>query len=269
MVILNENTLTNIDSEFQALTLYNYAIFTSFLTQNGGVKKFDYHLKRLERDCLTLFGTSPTEEIVRKNIRTFLTHFDNVEPVIVRVTVFPKQFSLAHPGDIKGLNILVTGRSYSFVNGKMPLKLLVVDTQRTMWAHKTTNLMASLKARAIAQSQGYDDALLSNGHLITEGVTWNIFFLQGKKLITPSVEDGLLPGITRRILVENIAQIEVELTQESVPILALKHFTGCFITNAAIGITVVSSINEYRYETESSVIKQIKQMYVSIPFEAV
>jgi branched-subunit amino acid aminotransferase/4-amino-4-deoxychorismate lyase len=269
MVILNENTITNIDSEFQALTLYNYAIFTSFLTQNGGVKKFNYHLKRLERDCLTLFGISPTQEIVRKNIRTFLTHFDNLKPVIVRVTVFPKQFSLAHPGDIKALNILVTGRSYNFVNRKTPLKLLVVDTQRTMWAHKTTNLMANLKARAIAQSQKYDDALLSNGHLITEGVTWNIFFLQGKKIITPPIEDGLLPGITRKILVENISQIDIELTQESVPISTLKHFNGCLITNAAIGISVVGSIDKYPYETESSVIKQIKELYISIPFETI
>ena len=268
MIILNENTITNIDSEFQTLMLYNYAIFTSFLVQNGWVKKFAYHLKRLNHDCLTLFGISPAEDMVRKNIRLFLTHFENSDNVIIRVTVFPKQFSLAHPGDIRELNILVTGRSDNSVSGKIPLKLLVVDAQRTMCTHKTTNLIANLKARAIAQSQGYHDALLSNDQIITEGATWNIFFLQEKKLITPPIEDGLLPGITRKIIVENIPP-DMELKEESVHISSLKNFDGCFITNATLGIVAVRSIDQCQYETESSVIQQIKEIYASIPSETI
>jgi branched-subunit amino acid aminotransferase/4-amino-4-deoxychorismate lyase len=269
MMTLNENTINNINSEFQNLALYNYAVFTSFLTQNGCTRKFNYHLERLNRDCTALFGTFPSEDIIRKNIRHFLTHFENVENLIVRVTVFPKNFSLVRPGDIKKLNILVTGRSHASVSGTTPLKLLVVDAQRTMWDHKTTNLIANLKARAIAQNNGYNDALLSNGQLITEGVTWNIFFLQGKKLMTPPIKDCLLPGITRRIIVENISQTDMELKEESVYISSLKNFNGCIITNAAIGTAIVGAINEYEYETDSDVLKQIKEVYASTPFGAI
>jgi len=269
MMTLNENTINPIDSEFQNLALYNYAVFTSFLTQNGCTRKFDYHVERLNRDCTAIFGIYPSEDIVRKNIRHFLTHFEYLENVVVRVTVFPEKFSLARPGDIKKLNILVTGRSYSSISGTIPLKLLVINAQRTMWANKTTHLIANLKARATAQNQEYSDALLSDGHLITEGVTWNIFFLQGKKLITPPIKDGLLPGITRRIIVENISQTDLELKEESVYISSLGHFDGCIITNAAIGTAIVGAINEYEYETESDIIKQIKEVYASIPFEAI
>ncbi|MDM8560860.1 aminotransferase class IV [Candidatus Parabeggiatoa sp. HSG14] len=267
MITLNEKTLIQIEPEFQNLALYNYAVFTSFLTQNGSAKKFEYHLERLNRDCSAIFGTHPSEELIRKNIRHFLTNFESLDSVIVRVTIFPKKFSLAHPGNIQGLNILVTGHSHGSVSGKVPLKLLVVDTQRTMWSQKTTNMIANLKARAIAQKQGYNDVVLSSDNLITEGATWNIFFLQKEKLITPPIQDGLLPGIIRKIVLENISQTSVELKEESVYVSSLENFDGCFITNAAIGIAVVGSINEFSYKTESEIIKQIKEVYTSIPFD--
>jgi branched-chain amino acid aminotransferase len=63
------------------------------------------------------------------------------------------------------------------------------------------SLLASLEAEAA----GCDQALLLSldGH-VTEGATWNVFWRVGDVIRTPSEDTGLLPGVTRSLVMEQV-----------------------------------------------------------------
>ena len=63
---------------------------------------------------------------------------------------------------------------------------------------KLISYVENLLARGYARERGTFEALLVDreGNLL-EGATSNLFLLKGDLLITPPVELGLLPGVTR------------------------------------------------------------------------
>jgi branched-subunit amino acid aminotransferase/4-amino-4-deoxychorismate lyase len=87
-------------------------------------------------------------------------------------------------------------------------------------------------ARQAARQARADEALFLNldGHL-TEGASSNLFVVSGEQIFTPAVHCGLLPGITRGLLLETYPLAEAELRVQ-----ALAGASEAFLTNAAAGI---------------------------------
>ena len=75
----------------------------------------------------------------------------------------------------------------------------------------------SALAKTEAIKNGFDEAIMltAEGH-VSEGSAENIFLVMGKELVTPSVTENILPGITRDTVMQ-IARKELELiTRERV-----------------------------------------------------
>jgi branched-chain amino acid aminotransferase len=69
--------------------------------------------------------------------------------------------------------------------------------------HKTANYLASVLARREAAGDGADEALMLNTEgRVAELSAANLFAVRGGELVTPSVEEGALPGITRGLVLE-------------------------------------------------------------------
>lgn len=68
-------------------------------------------------------------------------------------------------------------------------------------AMKSGNYLNSLLAFLDSSAEGYDDAILCNseGH-VTEGTTFNLFYVRRGILVTSPLDIGILDGITRRHL---------------------------------------------------------------------
>lgn len=88
------------------------------------------------------------------------------------------------------------------ISGWRRIDVAVVPPQ----AKLTGSYISSVLARTAAQTGGYDDCIFLNstGH-VAEGSGWNIFLRKGDILVTPSVTEGILEGITRATILE-IAQ---------------------------------------------------------------
>ena len=101
--------------------------------------------------------------------------------------------------------------------------------------------------RKQAQQQSFDDALFSHNGLITEGATWNIFFItESNQIITPKL-GNILSGITRHLLIEKL-----DIKQQQINMSDLASFKSAFITNCVVGIKPVSKIDEIAYKAHSS-----------------
>jgi branched-chain amino acid aminotransferase/4-amino-4-deoxychorismate lyase len=107
---------------------------------------------------------------------------------------------------------------------------------------KSLNYLDLVLARREAAAAGADEAVLVNtrGELACAAVA-NLFWVRERRLFTPPIEAGCLPGVTRALVLETATGrgIEVELVREPPKVLELAD--AVFLTNSLMGVRAVSS----------------------------
>lgn len=126
---------------------------------------------------------------------------------------------------------------------------------------KTTSYLENITAFRQARSRGFFDALFANERdEITEGSISNIFFIKENRIITPSVEAGLLPGITRKKIIELAHSSGIPIKELRITLAELDHFESAFVTNSVIEILPVMSIEHVQYRS-STLIGILREKY--------
>ncbi len=101
--------------------------------------------------------------------------------------------------------------------------------------HKTTSYANNIFAAREAKSKSADDALMLNQDgLVACTTIGNIFMLADGKLVTPPEQDGVLPGIMRRVLIDQFAAEVRSIERDE-----LEDADGLFVTNS---LRVISNV---------------------------
>jgi aminodeoxychorismate lyase len=109
---------------------------------------------------------------------------------------------------------------------------------------KTTSKILHILARAEAKEKGADEALLvnTNGE-VAETASGNLFWVYQDKICTVPTGRGVLPGITRAVVLEICHSLGLETNKRVIKPEALRNSKGIFITQSALGIIPVSSFD--------------------------
>jgi branched-subunit amino acid aminotransferase/4-amino-4-deoxychorismate lyase len=99
--------------------------------------------------------------------------------------------------------------------------------------HKTANRLAYQQAADQARVAHADEALLvsPSGELL-EAANSNVFVVQGDAISTPPLSTGILPGVTRRALLEGAQRAGLSIRERAVPVAELETASEVFVTNA-------------------------------------
>lgn len=104
--------------------------------------------------------------------------------------------------------------------------------------YKTGNLLNARLAHMEARERGWDEALMLNveGHL-TEAAASNLFLVLEGELCTPRVSDGILEGVTRRVILERARDLGLPCREASLPEACLQRCSEAFLcsTTRAVG----------------------------------
>jgi len=102
---------------------------------------------------------------------------------------------------------------------------------------KSTAYLDNVLVRQEAIIAGADEAIILNerGH-VAEGSSSNIFLVKGKAIITPCIESGVLPGITRETILELAQSLGIEAIEREVELTELLEAEEAFLTNSIIEI---------------------------------
>ncbi|HET7399071.1 MAG TPA: aminotransferase class IV [Intrasporangium sp.] len=112
---------------------------------------------------------------------------------------------------------------------------------------KTTSYAENVVALARARERGAVEAVFANtrGELC-ECTGSNIFVVVEGEVLTPPVDSGLLPGITRELVLEWAAQGGIRIREETLPLDVLDRADEVFLTSSTKDVLPVSAVDDRR-----------------------
>lgn len=148
-------------------------------------------------------------------------------------------------------SVTVTVQPRAFAPRSLEAIVSRVRLDRQWSAHKTANRLPYILAQREAAGQEADEAVLLNaaGHVV-EFTASNLFVVRDGGLWTPPLDDGPLPGITRRAVLSLAGELRIPAEERSFGPEGLEDADEVFATNSLIEIAPVSSWGRDRKVTE-------------------
>jgi len=111
------------------------------------------------------------------------------------------------------------------------------NAQSATAGYKTTSYAESILALRDAVDAGFDDAVfLDATGFVSEATASNVFAVLGNVLVTPAVTYGILPGITRAVVIELARQLHISVAERELDADELRDADEAFLTSSLRGI---------------------------------
>lgn len=123
----------------------------------------------------------------------------------------------------------------------------VITTPDMRWKRcdiKSVNLLANCLAAQQAVEAGCQEAIfVDDKETITEGAHTSVFGVSEGQLLTAPLEDNILPGITRLLVVDLARDCDIPVIQHAIRLPHLPHLDEMFITGTTAEILPVVSVD--------------------------
>ncbi len=231
--------------------LYGYGLFESMRAYNGKIFLLERHIKRLLTSAGVIGLGDKLAGIDLAQACMDTREENKLKDARIRITVTGGEADKYPWSDIDSKpTVVITARKYQPFTAKkyqQGFKAGIASVRRNRQSLvatiKSTNYLASVLARKEAAAQGLDEALLLNDDgFIAEGGTCNVFFVKSSRLVTPSLDSGILPGITRDMVIELAEELDIIVTEGTVGIGIIKQCDEAFLTNAVMEIMPLTEV---------------------------
>jgi len=190
------------------------AAFETIRVYGGRPFRLDEHLDRLagsaERLGLPCVDLAAFRGIVREALDA------SGEPAaVLRLYVTPGREGGSYPTALAMVSTLPPGLEERRARGLRMISVQLgiapaarADAPWLLGGVKSTSYAVNMAAELEARRRGADDAVfLANGRIVLEGPVTNVWWRAGRDLFTPTLELGILAGVTRATLMEGAAQL--------------------------------------------------------------
>jgi 4-amino-4-deoxychorismate lyase len=114
---------------------------------------------------------------------------------------------------------------------------------------KSTSYAVNMAAEAEARARGADDAVfVRDDGIVLEGPVTNLWWRRGSTLCTPSLDLGILAGVTRAVLIEAAPAAGYEVAEGAYPLSDLLGSEEAFTTSSVREVMPVVQLDEARIE---------------------
>ncbi len=218
-------------------------VFDTMLAVNGEPLMADEHGERLVRHAdildikFSLDFTATAAALLKQNGCAQGRH-----AIRTTITRGPAERGLMPPASPQPTIIMQASHVGS---NNAPVHALISDTfrrnQRSPLSRiKCLSYGENMLALMRAKEKGADDAIMLNGEgNVCCATTSNIFMVEGKKVITPPLDDGVLDGVMRQSIIR-----KQNPREEHIQVERLLKADAVFLTNSITGIRPVRKIND-------------------------
>jgi branched-subunit amino acid aminotransferase/4-amino-4-deoxychorismate lyase len=252
--------------------MYGEGCFETLRAYKGAFYKPEEHLDRLKQAAAFL-GFSYPEDLQLSSFRELsgkLLNRNNLlkEDAVIRIQLWGS----GGRGYRKESSPEV---HYSILADPLPdfaseVTLATVDTRRIPSesmpsAFKLTNNINYIAAARQAAKKRADDALmLTVDETVSETTIANVFWLAGNTVYTPSEECDLLPGITRKTVLEILSTFSsYDIKKGRFTLKDIKRAEAVWICNSLRHIIGVSGIDDHGFDPGHDFLHRIQNAYDS------
>lgn len=230
--------------------LYGDGLFETIRAYQGHLFRFDSHWNRLQAGADYLKIALPEDAKTALRHASELLHKNGLADAVVRLQItrgaghrgylpqgidHPTWLMTCHPLPDLGESV---DSGWKLVVSHQ--RLASFDSSRRF---KTCNRIPQILARLEADKEGANEAILLNEKEdVVECAGANIFWLDQGVLYTPPMESGLLPGVTRAVVMELSDRLEIECVEKTSTIPDLVASEAVFLTQSVMEIIPVTAI---------------------------
>ncbi|MGN7388872.1 aminodeoxychorismate lyase [Sporosarcina sp. SAFN-015] len=249
-------------SPFDHGFLYGAGFFETFRTYEGHVFLFKEHMERLRAALFEYRIDMPysDEEILDAVHGLYVRSGGQDGYFRLNVSAGVHDIGLA-PSEYRSPNVILFRKELAATPRGTEKKAVWLETERNIpesrIRHKSHNFLNNVRGRleltSLKELEGI--FLTPHGH-VAEGVTSNVFWVKDGELYTPSVETGILPGLTRAFILELGTQagmdVHIGLFRKS----EVERADEVFVSNSIQELVPLSAVGEHTMPGASGVYYQ-------------
>ena len=108
---------------------------------------------------------------------------------------------------------------------------------------KATSLLANVIYRSEAKNQEVFETILFENGFITEGAVSNVFCCIDNKILTPPLTENILPGVTRKVILELIQDTSFEYEETKITVDSFLSAEEIWVTNSTKGVIPIIELD--------------------------
>ncbi len=234
--------------------LYGDGIYETMRVYSGVVFMLDSHLKRLERSAglISLKLPKKNEDIKVAVYETLKANGYLDASVRISVTRGYGEIGLDPSLCEKPTFIIMAHRFKEYPEHcrEKGVRVMIAETRRNCREAlnpqiKSHNFLNNILARIEAKScDCFEAIMLNRDELLAEGTVSNIFFIKHGELCTPSVNIGILDGITRSLIIELADEAGIAVKEGKFRPNDLNTTDEVFISNSLMEVMPVTAIGD-------------------------
>ena len=250
--------------------LYGDGVYETMRAYEGVIFKLGEHLQRLFRSA-SLIGLSIPLEIDSLKSSIFDTLISNkLRNAYLRLTVSRGRGAVGLDPDLCSEPTIVIMvqefKEYPVAFYQKGLSLIIAATRRNLKEAidpriKSLNFLNNILAKIEAKKRGaYEAIMLNASGKLTEGTICNLFFYNDGILYTPSLDCGILDGITRGVVIDLAKREDLKVKEGKFTRKDLYSAEEVFITNTTTEVMPVSRVDDRKYVV-GSIAKLLRRAY--------
>jgi aminodeoxychorismate lyase len=255
-------------SVFDRSFLYGDGLFETIRVYAGKPFRWVQHIERLQRGAEFLKIELPFSTEALRDFAGQLIERNQMKEALLRISLSrgvgrrgystegangPFLAMTLHPA-----SVTATGNPPGWRLVTSSFRVAVGDS---VALHKTCNKLPQILARAEAEEQGADEALLLNANgEVAEAASSNLFWIEHGTVCTTPLASGILAGVTRAFVLELCGALTLPTAEKSLRPEALKQAEGVFLTLSSLEVVPVVSLDGHALK-QSPVVQQIQRAY--------
>ena len=246
---LNDKFLDIKDAKISPLDrgfLFGDAIYEVIIAVNKKPFELDAHITRLKKNISSL-KYSLSDQIDLEEIILEIISRNKFSKQVIYVQISRGTDSIRDHIPSNDLIPTVFVSSHELKTDLSPSfgekAILLEDFRWRKSQIKATSLLANVMYRSEAKQQGVFETILFENGFITEGAVSNVFCCIEDKIITPPLTENILPGVTRKVILNLIQDTSLEYEEIKISIDSFLSAEEIWVTNSTKGIIPIIELD--------------------------
>jgi branched-chain amino acid aminotransferase len=245
--------------------LNGWGVFSTIRVADGVLFAFERHWERLHRDAVRMHVPFPADRETFRASLLRLVEANSAWNATLRVVVVRNRGGLFEgPDQTREFDIIAFTTELNPWGDQVRLAVKPHGrhAQNEFAGTKVLSWAQNLTWYEEAHRRGFDEVVLLNERgEVCECTSANIFAAKGNEVLTPPLNSGCLPGVTRELLLEEIHVPGISAAEKTLLPRDLEQADQVFITSTTRDFLAVEQIEGLNVRSEGNIVARLTQAF--------